>query len=111
VSQLKGQRNEKPRSHLSQRPRQHRAHILRGRSGGGAMIPRKFEPVLFGLVLSGLMSLIVSAISTAVARGFGSGFFGLWISSWLTAWVLAFPIVLLVGPMARRMVQRVLKPE
>lgn len=75
------------------------------------MIPRKFEPVLFGLVLSGLMSLIVSAISTAVARGFGSGFGSIWISAWLTAWALAFPSVLLVGPLARRMVQSVLKPE
>ncbi len=75
-----------------------------------AMIPRKLEPIFFGLILSGLMSLIVSAISTAVARGFGAGFVGLWAQSWLTAWLLAFPIVLVVGPVARRAVQALLRP-
>jgi hypothetical protein len=75
------------------------------------MIPRRFEPIVFGFFLSGLMSLVVAGISTAVAGGFGSGFAGLWAKSWLSAWFLAFPIVLFVGPLARRMVQCLLKPE
>ena len=75
------------------------------------MIPRKFEPVLFGLVLSGLMSLVVSGVSAAVARGVDPGFTSLWARSWLIAWMLAFPTVLLVGPLARRLVQAVLRPE
>ena len=33
------------------------------------MIPRKYAPVLFGLVLSGLMSLLVSGIATFRATG------------------------------------------
>lgn len=73
------------------------------------MIPRKFEPLLFGLVLSGLMSLVVSGISTAV-MGPGAGFAAMWAKSWLTSWLLAFPIVLVVGPLARRLVQAVLRP-
>ena len=75
------------------------------------MIPRKFEPVVFGLVLSGLMSLIVSAISAIVAGGFERQFFSLWMASWFTSWLLAFPIVLMVGPIARRAVRRLLMPE
>jgi hypothetical protein len=75
------------------------------------MFPRRFEPVLFGLVLSGLMSLVVSAIATMKAAGMGPGFLALWTSSWLTAWLVAFPIVLLAGPLARRMVRGLLKPE
>ena len=75
------------------------------------MIPRKFGPVLFGLILSGLMSLLVSGISIGVAGGFEPGALQLWLRSWLTAWTLAFPSVLLVGPLARRLAGALLRPE
>lgn len=72
------------------------------------MIPRKLEPYLFGLVLSGLMSFVVAGISTWRAAGLVDGFVGLWMGAWLTAWLIAFPIVLFVAPLARRLVHRVL---
>ena len=75
------------------------------------MIPRKFEPVLFGLVLSGFMSLVVSGISAAVANGLYGNLAGLWARSCLTAWLLAFPIVLVASPLARRLVRGLLQPE
>lgn len=68
------------------------------------MFPRQFAPALFGLILSGLMSLLVSGISTYRAVGIGDGYAGLWVSAWLTAWLVAFPVVLVVAPLARRMV-------
>ena len=71
------------------------------------MIPRKFSPLLFGLILSGLMSLLVSGISTWRAVGLGPEFGAIWASAWLTAWLFAFPIVLVVAPLARRLVERV----
>ena len=74
------------------------------------MIPRKFEPALFGLVLSGLMSFVVAGISTFRAVGLIDGFAGMWVGAWLTAWAVAFPIVLFVAPLARRVVQRLLAP-
>ncbi|MDP1955508.1 MAG: DUF2798 domain-containing protein [Polaromonas sp.] len=75
------------------------------------MISRKFEPLLFGFVLSGLMSLLVAGISTLLAVGVGPGFPMLWVGSWLTAWLFAFPAVLLVSPVARRVVRRMLSPQ
>lgn len=69
------------------------------------MIPRKFEPFLFGLLLSGLMSLVVSGISTLVASGAAPGFVKLWAAAWLTAWMFAFPVVLVAAPLARRAVR------
>lgn len=75
------------------------------------MIPRKFEPVLFGFFLSGLMSLLVAGIATLRAAGMGPGFLSLWAGSWLTAWLFAFPAVLLVSPVARRLVRSLLKRE
>lgn len=73
------------------------------------MIPRKFAPVLFGLVLSGLMALLVSGIATFRATGFVPEFAGLWNSAWLTAWLFAFPVVLFAAPMARGLVERLVK--
>ncbi len=70
------------------------------------MIPRKFAPLLFGLILSGLMSLLVSGIATFRAAGPIPHFASLWASAWLTAWLFAFPIVLLVAPLTRKAVER-----
>ena len=68
------------------------------------MLPAKFAPALFGLILSGLMSLLVSGISTLRAVGFIDGFASLWVGAWLSAWLVAFPVVLVVAPLARRVV-------
>jgi len=73
------------------------------------MTPSRFEPVLFGFILSGLMSLIVAGLSTWRALGWVPGFVGLWASAWLTAWMVAFPVVLVVAPLARRLVMRLLR--
>lgn len=72
------------------------------------MIPKKYEPQLFSLLLSGLMSLLVSGISTFRAIGLVSNFTVLWSSAWLTAWLFAFPAVLLVTPLTRKAVQLLL---
>lgn len=38
------------------------------------MLPKRFVPLLFSLILSGLMSLLVSGISTYRAAGLVPGF-------------------------------------
>lgn len=68
------------------------------------MFPRKLAPALFGLILSGLMSLLVSGIATYRAAGLVDGYVALWTGAWLTAWLVAFPFVLLVAPLTRRAV-------
>ncbi|WP_439537032.1 DUF2798 domain-containing protein [Methyloversatilis sp.] len=70
------------------------------------MLPRKYAPVLFGLILSGLMSLLVSGISTYRAVGFGERYAGLWAGAWLAAWAVAFPVVLVLAPLVHRLVAR-----
>lgn len=75
------------------------------------MIPRKFEPALFALVLSGLMSFVVAGISTWRAAGLVPHFMSLWVGGWLTAWLFAFPIVMLAAPLARRVVQQLLRRQ
>lgn len=70
------------------------------------MIPQRLAPVAFGFVLSGLMSLIVSGLSTVRTVGLADGFFGLWMGNWAASWLVAFPVVLVVAPLARRIVGR-----
>jgi hypothetical protein len=70
------------------------------------MIPAKFAPILFGFILSGLMSLIVSGVSTALALGMSNFTVPAWIGAWLPSWGIAFPAVLIVAPIARRLVAR-----
>lgn len=72
------------------------------------MSPR-FAPVLFGFVLSALMSFIVSGVATMRNAGLVDGFLGLWISAWLLSWLIAFPTVLIVAPLARRLVGKLVK--
>ena len=73
------------------------------------MIPRRFEPLLFGVVLSGMMSFVVAGVATLRTQGPVPGFVPLWLGGWLVAWPVAFPAVLLLAPLARRLVQRVLE--
>ncbi len=75
------------------------------------MIPRRYAPVLFGLVLSGLMSFLVSGVSTLRAAGPVPGFLALWLQAWLASWAIAFPAVLVVAPVARRLVDRLVAAE
>lgn len=63
------------------------------------MIPRRFEPALFGLLLTGAMSFLVSGVATARVEGFTAAFPGLWLGAWLPSWALAFPAVLVVSPL------------
>lgn len=69
------------------------------------MIPAKYAPLLFALILSGLMSLLVSGIATLRTAGLGPGFMQLWLSAWLAAWLFAFPTVTVVAPLTQRLVR------
>jgi hypothetical protein len=73
-------------------------------------MPARFAPVLFGFVFSALMSFIVSGIATARNAGIDDAFLALWISAWLVSWLIAFPVVLIVAPIARRLVGLLVKP-
>ena len=70
------------------------------------MIPARYSHILFGFILSGLMSCIVSGLSTVRALGLGPHFPMLWAGNWAVSWALAFPTVLVVAPITRRIVAR-----
>lgn len=69
------------------------------------MHPR-YAPLIFGFLLSGLMSFVISGIATARAVGLSGEFGPLWASSWVSSWLVAFPTVLVVAPFVRRVTAR-----
>ena len=72
-------------------------------------MPARFAPALFGFVLSGMMSLIVSGVATLRSAGHADGLLSLWLGAWLLSWLIAFPMVLIVAPLARRLVALLVK--
>jgi hypothetical protein len=75
------------------------------------MIPARFAPVLFGLIMTCVMSCVVSLIATLRAIGLPSDFLGIWLPSWAFAWAVAFPTVLVVAPRTQKLVARLTAPR
>jgi len=75
------------------------------------MIPQRFAPILFGLILSGFMTFCVTAIATYRATGFGDAFMAHWMGSWVASCIVAFPLVLIFGPITRKLVQRIVAKD
>lgn len=74
----------------------------------GPFIPKRFEPVLFGLLLTWFMTFVVSGISTLLAVGASvPDFLGIWFKAWMSSWAVAFPAVLVVAPFVRLILRRV----
>ena len=63
-------------------------------------IPRRYTHFVFGVIQSGLTSLIAAGIASfpSLARG---NFLQNWAISWLIAWVTMLPVVLLAAPAIR----------
>ena len=69
------------------------------------MIPARFAPGVFGFFLSMIMSTTISAV------GLSGDLPATWFRAWYSSWIVAFPAVLIVAPIARRIVGRlVAKP-
>lgn len=73
-------------------------------------LPPRYNAIAMPLVLSMLMTIVVSGISTLTAVGLKAGWHGLWFKAWLLSWAVAFPTMVVVLPIARRMVARFVEP-
>jgi hypothetical protein len=67
------------------------------------ILPRRVEPLVFGLTLSGLTSCIITALATFSALGLSGPAAWRWLSSWPIAWALSFPTVTLLAPAIKRL--------
>jgi len=67
-------------------------------------LPARYAAVVLPLVLTAVMTFIVSGISTFSALGPSAEFLRVWPVSWALSWAVAFPTMLVVLPLARRIV-------
>lgn len=74
---------------------------------GDRRLPARFMLPVTGLILSGIMTIVISGISTLLALGPGAEFLARWPIAWLSSWVIGFPTVLVVLPIVRRLVARI----
>lgn len=70
------------------------------------MIPTRFAPYVFALLLAGVMTFVVSGVVTLLNVGLPPDFVGRWMRAWATTWVIAFPALLVVRPLVHRLVER-----
>lgn len=80
------------------------------RTDADRRLPPRYTLPVTGLILSGIMTVIISGISTLLALGLTGEFIGRWPIAWLTSWTIGFPTVLVVLPIVRRLVARIVAP-
>ncbi len=71
--------------------------------------PARSAHILLPLVISIFMSCVVSGVATVRSLGFTDGVFSIWMSGWAVSWIIAFPTLLLVLPLARKIVAAITK--
>ena len=75
----------------------------------GHYVSSQIYPANFQLFLSIFMSCVVSAVSVFNTTGLIDGFFNLWMTAWLKSWIVAFPTILVVAPLTRRLVGKLVR--
>jgi len=73
-------------------------------------IPRRYAHLVFGVIQSGLTSLIAAGIASLPAGG-ALVFLGHWMVSWLIAWAAMLPVVLVAAPAIRAVSLRLTREE
>ncbi len=68
-------------------------------------ISKKYTPIIFGLVMGFLMTLVMSFAMVAINVGFAPNFFIIWLNSFITGFIVGTPVALLAGPIASKVVE------
>lgn len=70
-------------------------------------VTNKFSQILLNCILSALMVSIVSSVVIIINQGLGPDFLSRWARSFVTTWPVAFPALMILGPIVRKIVERV----
>ncbi|WP_024955079.1 DUF2798 domain-containing protein [Sulfurospirillum arcachonense] len=73
------------------------------------MIDKRYEFLIFSLLVTMFMSLVISGVLVIVNLGLVDNFPIVWFNAWIKAWIVAFPSVLVIIPMVRKMIVKIVK--
>lgn len=67
-------------------------------------LPAKYHTIVMPFILSLIMTCIVSFISTVKSIGLDPDLLQIWLGAWGLSWLVAFPVLLMVLPFVRKIV-------
>ncbi|QKF73772.1 DUF2798 domain-containing membrane protein [Aliarcobacter faecis] len=73
------------------------------------MIDKKYERYVFAFLMGTIMSFIMSFIISFINLGLIDGFFVKWMEAFFKAAVCAIPIISIVAPRVKRVVERIVR--
>jgi hypothetical protein len=73
-------------------------------------LPPALAPYAFGVIQAAVTTCVATAVATAQIMDVGPGFWGYWLAAWIFSWLTMLPIVILVAPVIRRIVQSMTGP-
>lgn len=73
------------------------------------MIDKKYERYVFAFIMGTIMSFIMSFIISFINLGLIDGFFLKWMEAFFKAAVCAIPIISIVAPRVKRVVERIVR--
>ncbi len=72
-------------------------------------IPKKFVPLVAGMLMALMMSWIMSGIVTAINLGIPENFLSLWGNAFVKVAPIAFVAVMVVRPIVEKLVKKIVK--
>lgn len=74
------------------------------------LVSRRYLHFVFGIIQSGLTSLVASGVGSAALLGQGT-FFSHWMMAWLLSWGVMLPVVILAAPAIRSLAYRLTRDD
>ena len=74
------------------------------------MLPRRYADLAFATFMAFSMSMLMSSMITAINLG-AAGFPERWLRAWGIAFTVALPLILVLAPIGRRLVEKISAPE
>jgi len=72
------------------------------------MINKRYENIVFSFFMALIMSCIMSLVITIFNIGLVDNIIYIWFKAWLFAFSVAFPTVILIAPVVKKLVARVI---
>lgn len=67
-------------------------------------LPKRFAPVLYGLIQAAITTGLATFIATYRAGPAGLQFLPVWGSAWGLAWLMMLPVVIFISPVIQSLV-------